>query len=69
MGMVLVGWVALMGAYGIWYSIYAQQFNRYTKLKKSRYERRLYERILTFTTSLTILICAFAELVRLWKSK
>ena len=34
MGMVLVGWVALMGAYGIWYSIYAQQFSRYTKTEK-----------------------------------
>lgn len=66
-GLILVAYATVMGAYGIWYSIFAKEFNRYTGLRKSRYEPRPYQRILTLAVSITILISGSAELVRLLK--
>jgi hypothetical protein len=68
MGLTLaVVWATAMGAYGIWYSIFAKEFNRYTGFRKSRYEPKPYQRIVTLAGSLVILIFGVAELVRLWK--
>jgi hypothetical protein len=57
-----------MGVYGIWYSIFAKQFNRFPGLRRLRYEPRPYQRVLTFAGSLIILVVGFTELMRLWKS-
>jgi len=57
-----------MSVYGIWYSIYAKEFNRYIGFKRSRYEPKPWERFFTLAGCLTILITALAKLASLWKS-
>ncbi len=64
MGLILAASATAIGIYGIWYSIFAEQFNRYLGFRKSRYEPTLYQRGYVLSGSLVILIVAIGEVVK-----
>jgi hypothetical protein len=68
--MILVLLVAVIAGYGVWYSLFAKEFRAvhpWTGRTKYGYKPNPYQRAAAVALTLTILIAAVAELLRLWK--
>jgi hypothetical protein len=69
--MITVLLAAVIAAYGVWYGLFAKEFKAvhpWTGRTKYQYKPNPYLRAVVVAVSLTILIAAVAELLRLWKS-
>jgi hypothetical protein len=72
MGLVLVFWATAIGAYGVWYGLFAKEFRAvrpWSGRTKYRYRPSRYLRALVVAGSLAILAGGVAEVLRMWRSR
>jgi hypothetical protein len=70
MGLALVLLATATAAYGVWHSVFAEEFTARDSYgrAKHRYKPRLHQRVALLAACLTILIAGLAEALTLWKS-